>query len=48
MQFDDLGGLEEASRLRREPHHQHRADREVGGDKHPDIPVFRRPLTHLG
>jgi hypothetical protein len=29
VQFDDLGRLEEAGRLRREPHHEDRADAEV-------------------
>ena len=29
MQLDDLGALEHARRLRGEPHHQHRAEREV-------------------
>ncbi len=32
VQLDDLGGLEERSGELGEPHHQHRADREVGRD----------------
>nr|BFE68582.1 hypothetical protein GCM10020092_018830 [Actinoplanes digitatis] len=34
--LDDLDGLEVAGRLRRELHHQHRADAEVRGDQHAD------------
>ena len=42
VQLDDLDRLEEAGRLPGEPHHQHRADREVGRDEHADARRRRR------
>lgn len=49
MQLDDLGGLEEPGRLRREPHHEDRADGKVGGDENPDLGVgLVQPAADLG
>ena len=42
VQLDDLDRLEEAGRLRGEPHHQHRADGEVRRDEHADARARRR------
>ena len=45
VQFDDLGGLEEGSGQFGKAHHQHGADREVGGDDHVG---GRKPAGDLG
>jgi len=43
MELDDLGGVEEAGGLGREPHHQDRSHREVGRDQHADIRLIAGP-----
>ena len=46
VQLDHLDRLEERRGRDREPHHQHRADREVGRDQHPGLRgVGQPPLT---
>ncbi len=43
VQLDDLHRLVELRRLGREPHHQHGADREVGGHQHAGALAVREP-----
>ncbi len=45
VRLDDLGRVEMLGGLRRELHHQHRADPEVRGDDRPDLRVRREDLA---
>src|SRR6185312_3119104 len=47
VKLDDLRGVEEARRLHGEPHHEHRADREVGHDQRPGAGRGGQPPRHL-